>query len=175
MQWLYRVVGQAGIFLICAQTIVHFRPKEAYEKYLKLLLSVMLLTQLLQPVLSVFGGGADQNVQAQVEEFTEELQSVLNRASERAKQSQEDIGNTAAAWCRKQRKLQRESPRNKRKRVRKMQKMTGSMWKFHRSGWNDGEVRRKFMENTGEKDLSQGKRKRGEKQWENSGKRLQAA
>ena len=56
MQWLYRVVGQAGIFLICAQTIVHFRPKEAYEKYLKLLLSVMLLTQLLQPVLSVFDG-----------------------------------------------------------------------------------------------------------------------
>lgn len=96
MQWLYRVVGQAGIFLICAQTIVHFRPKEAYEKYLKLLLSVMLLIQLLQPVLSVFGGGADQNVQAQVEEFTEEMQSVLNRASERAKQSQEDIGNTAA-------------------------------------------------------------------------------
>lgn len=97
MQWLYRVVGQAGIFLICAQTIVHFRPKEAYEKYLKLLLSVMLLTQLLQPVLSVFGGGVEQNAQAQVEEFTEELQSVLNRASERAKQSQEDIGNTAAA------------------------------------------------------------------------------
>lgn len=97
MQWLYRGVGQAGIFLICAQTIVHFRPKEAYEKYLKLLLSVMLLTQLLQPVLTVFGGGVEQNAQAQVEEFTEELQSVLNRASERAKQSQEDIGNTAAA------------------------------------------------------------------------------
>ncbi len=97
MQWLYRVVGQAGIFLICAQTIVHFRPKEAYEKYLKLLLSVMLLTQLLQPVLTVFGGGVEQNAQAQVEEFTEELQSVLNRASEQAKQSQEDIGNTAAA------------------------------------------------------------------------------
>ena len=97
MQWLYRVVGQVGIFLICAQTIVHFRPREAYEKYLKLLLSVMLLTQLLQPVLTVFGGGADQNAQAQVEEFTEELQSVLTRASERAKQSQEEIGQTAAA------------------------------------------------------------------------------
>ena len=97
MQWLYRVVGQAGIFLICAQTIVHFRPKEAYEKYLKLLLSVMLLTQLLQPVLTGFGGGVEQNAQAQVEEFTEELQSVLNRASEQAKQSQEEIGQTAAA------------------------------------------------------------------------------
>lgn len=49
MQWLYRVIGQAGIFLICAQTVVHFRPKESYDKYLKLLLSVMLLLQLLQP------------------------------------------------------------------------------------------------------------------------------
>ncbi len=97
MQWLYRVVGQAGIFLICAQTIVHFRPKESYEKYLKLLLSVMLLIQLLQPVLTAFGGEADQNVQEQSQEFTQELQSVLTRASERAKQSQEEIGNAAAA------------------------------------------------------------------------------
>ena len=32
MQWLYRVIGQAGIFLICAQTVVHFRPKESYDK-----------------------------------------------------------------------------------------------------------------------------------------------
>lgn len=97
MQWLYRVMGQTGIFLICAQTIVHFRPKESYEKYLKLLLSVMLLIQLLQPVLTVFDGGADQNAQEQSQKFTQELQSVLTRASERAKQSQEEIGNTAAA------------------------------------------------------------------------------
>ena len=49
MQWLYHVIGQVGIFLICAQTLIHFRPRESYEKYLKLLLSVMLLIQLLQP------------------------------------------------------------------------------------------------------------------------------
>lgn len=115
MQWLYRVVGQAGIFLICAQTIVHFRPKEAYEKYLKLLLSVMLLTQLLQPVLTVFGGGVEQNAQAQVEEFTEELQSVLNRASERAKQSQEDIGNTAAAVVQEAEEAQEGKPTEQKK------------------------------------------------------------
>ena len=34
------------------------------------------------------------------------------------------------------------------------------MWKFHRSGWNDGEVRRKFMENNGEKGISQEKNKK---------------
>lgn len=115
MQWLYRVVGQVGIFLICAQTIVHFRPKEAYEKYLKLLLSVMLLTQLLQPVLTVFGGGVEQNAQAQVEEFTEELQSVLTRASERAKQSQEDIGNTAAAVVQEAEETPEERPPEQKK------------------------------------------------------------
>lgn len=115
MQWLYRVVGQAGIFLICAQTIVHFRPKEAYEKYLKLLLSVMLLTQLLQPVLTVFGGGVEQNAQAQVEEFTEELQSVLNRASERAKQSQEEIGQTAAAVVQEAEETPEEKPTEQKK------------------------------------------------------------
>lgn len=115
MQWLYRVVGQAGIFLICAQTIVHFRPKEAYEKYLKLLLSVMLLTQLLQPVLTVFGGGAEQNAQAQVEEFTEALQSVLTRASEQAKKSQKEIGQTAAAVVQEAEEAPEEKPTEQRK------------------------------------------------------------
>ena len=95
MQWLYRVIGQAGIFLICAQTVVHFRPKEAYDKYLKLLLSVMLLLQLLQPVLNVVGGGDGWNAQEQVAGFTQELQTVLTRASRQAEQSQSEIGNTA--------------------------------------------------------------------------------
>lgn len=95
MQWLYRVIGQAGIFLICAQTVVHFRPKEAYDKYLKLLLSVMLLLQLLQPVLNVLGGGEGWNAEEQVAGFTQELQTVLTRASRQAEQSQSEIGNTA--------------------------------------------------------------------------------
>lgn len=97
MQWLYRVIGQVGIFLICAQTVVHFRPKESYDKYLKLLLSVMLLLQLLQPVLTALGGGGGWNAEEQVAGFTQELQTVLTKASEQAEQSQEEIGNTAAA------------------------------------------------------------------------------
>ena len=96
MQWLYRVIGEAGIFLIFAQTVVHFRPKESYDKYLKLLLSVMLLLQLLQPVLGVFGGES-LNAQEQVTEFTEELQTVLLRASGQAGQTEEKILDTANA------------------------------------------------------------------------------
>lgn len=47
------------------------------------------------------------------------------------------------------------------------------MWTLHQSGWNDGEVCRRAKEMTVE-NRSQG-RKRGEKQWVNSGKRSQAA
>lgn len=97
MQWLYKVIGQAGIFLICAQTVVHFRPKGSYDKYLKLLLSVMLLLQLLQPVMTVFGSGETGNAQEQSAEFTRELQSVLIRASEQAGQTEKEIRDTAAA------------------------------------------------------------------------------
>ena len=64
---------------------------------MKLLLSVMLLLQLLQPVLTMFGGGDGWNAEEQVTGFMQELQTVLTRASEQAEQSQEEIGNTAAA------------------------------------------------------------------------------
>lgn len=97
MQWLYRGIGQVGIFLICAQTVVHFRPKESYDKYLKLLLSIMLLLQLLQPVLTVFGGGEGWNVEEQVAGFTEELQTVLTRAYEQAGQTEGKVRDTANA------------------------------------------------------------------------------
>ena len=97
MQWLYRVIGQAGIFLICAQTVVHFRPKESYDKYLKLLLSVMLLLQLLQPVFTAFGSGDYGTAEEQAGEFTAELQNVLTLAGERAQAAEEEIQHTADA------------------------------------------------------------------------------
>ena len=170
MQWLYRVIGQAGIFLICAQTVVHFRPKESYDKYLKLLLSVMLLLQLLQPVLTMFGGGDGWNAEEQVTGFMQELQTVLTRASEQAEKSQEEIGNTAAAVA--QEAGEGYDPANvweqdsaqgavtgensgevsdQKKRIGKMQKRRGSMWTLHQSGWNDGEVCRRVKENDGRK------------------------
>ena len=73
MQWLYHVIGQVGIFLICAQTLIHFRPRESYEKYLKLLLSVMLLIQLFQPL------------------FAEEIRTVLEQAAVQAEQTEDEI------------------------------------------------------------------------------------
>lgn len=91
MQWLYHVIGQVGIFLICAQTLIHFRPRESYEKYLKLLLSVMLLIQLLQPLLTVLGGDEIAGTDVQVTEFAEEIRTVLEQAAVQAEQTEDEI------------------------------------------------------------------------------------
>ena len=170
MQWLYRVIGQAGIFLICAQTVVHFRPKESYDKYLKLLLSVMLLLQLLQPVLTMFGGGDGWNAEEQVTGFMQELQTVLTRPPNRQNSRRKRSGIRQLLWRRKPGKdmtrqmcgskiLHRELLQEKtvgkyrirRKQIGKMQKRRGSMWTLHQSGWNDGEVCRRVKENDGRK------------------------
>ena len=47
---LFQAICRMGIFLICVRTIIHFRPQEAYEKYLRLLAGIMILIQLLLPV-----------------------------------------------------------------------------------------------------------------------------
>ncbi len=56
---LLEVIKQVGIFMICAQMILHFKPSESYNKYIKLLISIMVLVQLMFPIMKIFGGGMD--------------------------------------------------------------------------------------------------------------------
>lgn len=49
------VIKQVCVFMICAQMILHFRPSESYTKYIKLLISIMVLVQLALPVMGFFG------------------------------------------------------------------------------------------------------------------------
>jgi len=44
-----------GVFLICAQMLIHFRPSGIYVKYLRLLVSIMILVQLLEPFGNLLG------------------------------------------------------------------------------------------------------------------------
>ena len=67
--------------MICAQALVHFRPREAYEKYLKLLVSVMILIQLFLPIGSLFLGGGRQDAARQLEAFGRELEQGLEDAA----------------------------------------------------------------------------------------------
>lgn len=57
---MLREIGRVAVFIICAQTLLHFRAKESYEKYIKLLISMMVLMLLLNPFFSgKFGTESD--------------------------------------------------------------------------------------------------------------------
>ena len=70
-----------GIFMICAQAVVHFRPKESYEKYLKLLVSVIVLIQVFLPIGSFLLGDGRQNAAKALEQFGQELEQGLEDAA----------------------------------------------------------------------------------------------
>lgn len=81
---LFQAICKAGIFMICAQAIVHFRPHEAYEKYLKLLVSVMVLIQLFLPVGSFLLGEGMSETAKRLEQFREEMEEELKFAAQEA-------------------------------------------------------------------------------------------
>ncbi len=87
---LFRAICQVGIFMICAQTIVHFRPNGSYEKYLKMLVSVMLLIQIFLPIAKIFSGEAGMDIEERVEWFEQNLEEVTRKTVGNAFRS-EDI------------------------------------------------------------------------------------
>ncbi len=69
-------IGQVAVFLVCAQTLVHFRAKECYEKYIKLLVSMMLLILLMEPILRLFG--EDVSFQSGIKQYEQAFEEVLS-------------------------------------------------------------------------------------------------
>lgn len=86
---LFRTICRVGIFMICAQAIIHFRPRESYEKYLKLLVSVMILIQLFLPVgRFLMGGGIEQTLEG-LELFRVQLEQEMKSAAQEAEAADE--------------------------------------------------------------------------------------
>ena len=83
---LFQTICRTGIFMICAQTIVHFRPNESYEKYLKLLVSVMVLIQLFLPVGAFLAGVSGAG--GSIDEFRESLEQSMEEARQQAAQTE---------------------------------------------------------------------------------------
>lgn len=67
-------ICSVGIFVVCAQVLIHLRPEKSYEKYLKLLMSLMVLVQILMPVAGAFSEESRKNFQNRVEDFYQELE-----------------------------------------------------------------------------------------------------
>ncbi len=56
MGTLIEVIKRIGIFMIAAQALVHFAPGQKYEKYMKLIVGIVILFQFIKPVYALFNG-----------------------------------------------------------------------------------------------------------------------
>lgn len=86
-------ICRIGAFVLCAQMLVHFRPKPVYEKYFRLVVSAMLLAQLLQPFLDLWGGGErlDQRVASYTRILEQSLTDAANGSRETARLLEERL------------------------------------------------------------------------------------
>lgn len=99
-------IGEIGIFMICAQAILHFRPKESYGKYLRLLFSVMMLIQIFQPVSELFFGGSGAELQKSIRQFQEHLDESMEQATKAAAGTEMRLQQMSMEELQKRRELQ---------------------------------------------------------------------
>lgn len=86
----FKSICQVGLFMVCAQTITHFRPNSSYEKYMKLLVSVMVLIQILQPLSSLISG---KNLEERALQFQGQLDAGMSDAMKNISQSEKILEN----------------------------------------------------------------------------------
>lgn len=67
---LLNSIRQMGVFMICAQALLYFKPKGSYEKYMKLLVSAMILVQLLSPVAALLAGKGGASLEERIAYYT---------------------------------------------------------------------------------------------------------
>jgi stage III sporulation protein AF len=77
-----KVICRVGIFVIFAQMLVNLRPGQTYEKYLKLLVGVMVLIQLLLPIGKLLPGTGRQTITAYLSDIADSLEEEMSRADE---------------------------------------------------------------------------------------------
>ncbi len=77
-------ICQMGIFMICAQAIIHFKPDNSYGKYLKMLVSVMILIQIFVPISSLFTQKNMGDVLESVQLFEKKLEKSMEDAAKSA-------------------------------------------------------------------------------------------
>lgn len=80
--YLMKTICRTGIFIICAQVLVHFCPNASYEKYMKMLVSAMILMQLFLPVSSFFTKDGEESMADRVEWFEKQLEISMEQAVE---------------------------------------------------------------------------------------------
>ena len=77
--WLENIKS-IGIFLICTQMLLHFRPGSSYVKYLRLFVSIMILVQFLEPFGNLFGLLEKGELQSQVGKMEKKMLQIQSES-----------------------------------------------------------------------------------------------
>lgn len=80
--YLIQSICKIGIFVICAQVLIHFRPNGSYEKYLKMLMSAMILLQMFLPISNLFTGDGEKSLAARVAWFQSQMEQSMDQVLE---------------------------------------------------------------------------------------------
>ena len=86
-QQFFQIVCRLGIFMVCARLLIHFRAQESYEKYLKLLVSVMILIQLFLPIGNFLSAEKKEAGLKELEGIRQEFEAELERAQLQAQEA----------------------------------------------------------------------------------------
>ena len=57
MAGIVEFIKQMTVFMIMAKMVLHLRPKQEYEKYLKLVVGIMVLALVVERVIGLWQGG----------------------------------------------------------------------------------------------------------------------
>jgi len=86
---LIKSLIQTAVFMICARAMVQLRPKGDYEKYLKLLVSLMILSQITFALTGLWKGGGEQ--EKQLEALEQQLSESLSKADSLTGEAQRKV------------------------------------------------------------------------------------
>lgn len=90
----FGVIKQVGIFMICAQMLLHFKASENYGKYIRLLMSMMVLIQLAVPLSGLLRGRTGENLAqglTRYETLLTEQRGEINASCMQAEQLLEEL------------------------------------------------------------------------------------
>lgn len=82
-----KIIIETGIFMICSQLLIHLKPNAEYEKYLKLLVSIMILIQIFTPVLNLIAGKEGITIEEQMTRFEQQLEQDSRLSEEAVKKA----------------------------------------------------------------------------------------
>lgn len=76
------LLKKVTIFMLAGQIIVQFLPSGGYEKYVKMMISIMVLSQIALPILSLGKFDAQQTFQTALRQYEEEMERISRQVEE---------------------------------------------------------------------------------------------